>query len=255
MGKYPFVEVDPKTFVQSLFEQSSTQKQRLGTIRRLSDGREFIYGQAGGANIAVGVLCQGAVHDVANHGNIAVTNANANDTSVTVTLSDLAATANMYAEGYLHISNSTTAGKGYAYKVKSHPAANANANLVIQLYDYLRANLTTAFVTLCRHPAKALIIHPSPPTQALVGATVIPVTANYYAWFQRRGPAAVLANGTLVAGDHVAPSASVDGSVSPANSLNANSNADCPGLLEQRVGKVLTVNADGHYALIDLNLA
>jgi hypothetical protein len=161
----------------------------------------------------------------------------------------------MYAEGFLHVSNSTTSGKGYAYKIKSHPAANANANLVIQLYDYLRANLATAFVTLCRHPSKGVIITPTPVSQALVGVSVIPVTANYYAWFQKKGPAAVLANGTLVAGDHVAPSAAVSGAVSPANSLNANSNADCPGLLEQRVGKVLTVNANGHYALIDLNLA
>jgi hypothetical protein len=241
-----FKEQTPKSFVQSLFDESSTQKQKIGTICRLADGREFVYGQAGGANIAVGVICQGAVHDVANHGNLAVANANAEATAITVTLGDLLATANMYAEGFLHFNTGT--GAGYAYKIKSHPAANANANLVVTLYDPLRLTLATAKGTLSRHPAAAAVIHPSPPTQTLVGATIIPVTANYYAWFQKKGPACVLANGTLVAGDRAYTSTAVDGAVSP-SSGNAVDMA-----LEQFVGHVITVNANAHYAIINLNL-
>jgi len=247
MTQSVFKEQTPKTLIQDLFEESSTQKQRMGSTVLLADGREFVYGQAGAANIAVGKLVQGAVHDVANHGNMAVANANANATALTVTLGDLLVTANMYAEGFLHISDGT--GEGYAYKIKSHPAAVANANVVITLYDKLRLTLATAFCTLCKHPASGVVIMPSPPTQALVGSTIIPVTANYYAWFQKRGPACVLANGTLVAGDRAYTSTAVDGAVSP-SSGNAVDMA-----VEQFVGHVLTVNANTHHALINLVIA
>ena len=36
-----FVEERPSLYVQGLFEQSSTKKHRLGTIRALEDGRVF----------------------------------------------------------------------------------------------------------------------------------------------------------------------------------------------------------------------
>ena len=250
MTQSVFKEQTPKSFLQDLFEESSTQKQRIGTIMRLADGREFVYGQAGAANIAVGLLAQGAVHDVANHGNLATANANANATAITVTLSDLLATANMYAEGFLHFNTGT--GAGYGYKIKSHPAAAANANLVVTLYDKLRLTLATAKGTLSKHPASSVIVVPSPATQAIIGATIIPVTANYYAWFQKKGPACVLANGTLVAGDLAMSSNDVDGAVSPIN--NAYAANVVPGVLEQVVGRVITINANAHYAMIYLLL-
>jgi hypothetical protein len=251
-----FQEMDPQVYVQSLFDTSTTQKQKLGTTRRLSDGREFIYGKAGAANLVAGVLCQGPVHDVANHGNLAIAanvTAAANAKAVTVTLSDLAATANMYKEGFLHINTGANA-IGDLYKVLSNPAANANASCVITLYDAIRTTLLAAThkATLCKHPFDGLIIHPSPPTQAPVGVTLVDVLANNYAWFQRRGPAPVLANGTLVAGQVVMPSEAVDGAVSPVN--NAYAANVVPGVLLPVVGRVLTVNANAHVALIDLIL-
>ena len=248
-----FVEMDPKIFWQNLFATSSTQKHRIGTKRRLSDGREFIYGRAGAANLAAGVLVQAPTLDAANHANLVVAAANIADKDITVTLGNLLVTANMYAEGYLVINANT--GAGYAYKIKSHPAAVANATLKVSLYDSLRIALdSTSNATLVQHPAARVIIHPSPPTQALVGATLGVVLANYYAWFQTKGPAAVLANGTLVVGNRAAPSASVDGAVSPVDMATANSNANAPGLLTQHVGKVITIGADAQYVLVDLNL-
>ena len=245
MTQSVFKEQTPKSFLQDLFEESSTQKQRIGCTMRLADGREFVYCQAGGANIAVGKLCQGAVHDVANHGNIALTNANANVFSVTVTLGDLLATANMYAEGFLNICDGT--GEGYLYKIKSHPAAAANAALVLTLYDKVRLTTSSAHATLVKHPASGVIIHPSPATQALVGVTIIPVTANYYAWLQKKGPACVLVDGTIVAGGQVFVG-SVDGSVA-ASSGNA-----ITDIKLQTIGRVITVDANTMHGVIDLQL-
>lgn len=243
-------EVNPKFFAQGLYEASNTQKHPLGTVRELSDGRVFVYAQLA-ANTNVGVLCQGAAHDVANHGNIAVANnANVGSRIANVTLSDLLATANMYAEGYLHINTPVANGGGFAYKIKNHPAAAANAALSLQLYDAIRANIHSAAskATLCKHPCKDVIIHPSPPTQSLVGVTTANITANQYCWLQKKGPGVVLANGTLVAGDRVYASPAIDGAVSP-TSTNEVTDA-----LEQYVGSVLTVNANAHYALVDLNI-
>jgi len=244
-----FLEGIPTIYLQGLFEASNTAKHRIGTKRILSDGREFVYCQAG-ANINAGQLCQMPVHE-ANHANCNIpTAANAGDYQVTVTLGDADLTANAYAEGFLHINTPLANGGGRMYKIKAHPAANANANVTVTLYDKLRTALAanTSKATLSPHPCKGVIKHPSPPTGALVGVAPANITANQYFWCQCKGPAAVLIDGTVVAGDRVYPSAAVDGAVMP-SSGNA---ADM--VKEQAVGHVITVDANQHYGLVDLKL-
>ncbi len=244
-----FIEETPQTWIQGLFEESSTQKYKLGTRRRISDGREFIYGHAGASNLAVGKLMQASLPDTANTANLAVTNvANAVANAVrqiTVTNGDhaLANTANAYAEGYVAIQDGT--GLGYLYKIKNHPAIAANANGVFTLYDKLRANLTNAHVTLIKHPCEGILIHASPPTAGLVGVTLDNVTANYFAWFQTKGPASVLVQGTLVIGDTCIADATTDGAVGP----SANGQET-----EIQVGRVIDIGANGEYGIVDLNL-
>jgi hypothetical protein len=242
-----FYEQNPHHFVQSLFEESSTQLHRLGTVRRLNDGREFIYVKVGSANLAAGVLVQGAVAE-ANHANCALANvadAVASGTrQVTITLGSTAVSANDYAEGFLNIEDGT-AGAGHIYKIKNHPAANAGANLTLTLYDKLRANLTSAHGTLIKHPCKDVIIHPSPPTEALVGVTVRAMTANYYGWVQKKGPVSVLVNGTIVAGDCVIASGTVDGAVM----ASANGQET-----ERQVGMCIHAGANTEYGVVDLGL-
>lgn len=245
----PFLDLVPKMYLQGLFEESSAQKQKIGTTRVLSDGREFIYGRAGGANIAIGLLCQGATPDVANHGNLAVTNANANAVNVTVTLGNLLIAANAYAEGYLHINSGT--GQGYSYKIKSHPAAAANAALVVSLYDPIRLALATAKGTLTKQAASYVAPQAGPAAASLVGVTVVPMTTLYYGWLQRKGPCPVLVDATVIIGD-VVVAGSVAGSVKAAN--NAYAANVVPGMLVPLVGRVIVVNANAHYGLIDLNL-
>jgi hypothetical protein len=246
MTQAAFFEQTPTSFLQGLFEESSTQKQRIGMIRRLADGREFVYGKCGTSNIAVGLLCVGTATDVANHGNLAAAVANIGDQSITITLGNLLATANMYAEGFLYINANT--GEGYSYKIKSHPAASANANIVVTLYDPIRlATASGANATLSRHPAGLVVVSPSPPVSPVVGVTVIPVTANYFAWFQKKGPCPVLTEGTVVVSQEVFPAGgSNNGAVIP-SSGNA---IDMIKL--KKIGNVLVVNADTEYSFIDL---
>lgn len=243
-----FTEETPKSFVQGLFEESTTQKQRLGTVRRLGDGREFIYAKMGATVGVAGSVYQSPVTDIANIANVGLAAANVGDRDVTVTpvtVLTADAVANVYAEGFLHIN--TGPANGMSYKVRSHPALTANTANAFKLYDKLRsANLTTSSkATLTRHPCKDVIITPATkPTAGLVGVATFPVTANYYAWLQRRGPCAVETDGTVVAGDKVV-AAATSGCVGPAANGSESDIA---------IGCCLANNANDHWSLIDLLL-
>lgn len=248
----------PQQYLQGLFDESSTQKHPLGTRRRLSDGREFIYVQAGTSNLAAGQLVQGEVCDVANLANLAVTaNQAAGNKVIALTVGDSteAATANAFAEGYAYIN--TGAGNGCVYKINHHAAIAANANGNMYLSDKLRVAITTSSkVSLYKHPCKKVIVHPSPPTASLVGVPTFVVTANYYAWIQTKGPAAVEveegSGAAVVEGElaFASPGANgcVTGCVDNANAIDTQTTALFP------VGRVMANNANDHWALIDLDL-
>lgn len=240
-----FQEETPRSWVQGLYEESSTQKYPLGTERAISDGRVFVYVEVGAANLATGKLVQGEAIE-ANHANCAVANvanAVANRTrQVTVTLGNANLTANQYAEGFMNVEDGT--GLGYAYKVKNHPAANANANVVVTLYDKLRANLTSAHVTLVKHPCKDVIVTAANATQRIVGCPQMTLTANYYGWVQKKGAASVLVAGTLVAGDMAYEAANGAAGPPAANIVPTT----------QYVGRVLHLGANTEYGLVDLDL-
>jgi hypothetical protein len=154
----------------------------------------------------------------------------------------------MYAEGTLHVNAGL--GAGSMYKIKSHPAANANATLAVELYDALLSNLASANskASLVYNPCDGVIIHPSPPTTRLVGNPLFTVTANYYFWAQKRGPSPVDTDGTLVVGQTCFPSTGEDGTVQP-SSGNAIDMIKLP-----IVGEVMNVNANDAWSLINLKL-
>ena len=250
----------PTMFTQNLYEESNVALAPLGAVRTLSDGREFVYCHvSNAANLAAGALAQSPVCDVANLGNLAITaNANIGAKEVSITLGDTTAanTANALAGGILHIN--TGAGNGCAYRIESHAAIAANANGNIALSDKLRANIAaaTSKASLYPDPYKNVIVHPSPPTGKLVGVATFPVTKNYYAWLQRKGPCALEneagSGAALAPGEEAYASPASDGcitgQVSNANAIVAMTTFKFP------VGKVMANNANDHWALVDLNL-
>jgi len=241
-----FQEETPKAWAQALYSESSTKKARLGSIRRLNDGREFVYVQVS-ANIGSGLLCQAAVADVANLGNLAVTaNANIGDRSINFTMgaSSAANTQNEFEEGWAHIS--TINGSNWtAYKIKQHAAIAANANGTLYLYDKIRANLTTSDkVTITKNKAKKTLIAPTTLTGTIVGVTVMPMTANYYGWIQKKGECAVAVNGSANDGDGLVPEGGVAGYAGPSTAND----------LTCLIGTCMVNNADNGAALVDLNI-
>ncbi len=243
-----FIEEAPKIWLQSLFEESATQKHRLGTIRPLADGRQFVYIKAGATNLAPGKLTTPAVTDPTNTANLVPTAANIGDRLITLTNGDhaLANVANAYAEGWIYV-NLHAANGAVAYKIKSHAAIAANTAGTFYIYDKIRgANIAAGNgCSLLKNKYSGVLIKANTATGCALGVPVFSITANYYAWVQKKGPCAVLTQGTLVVGDVAIYDATTVGAVGP----NANG-----GEMKNAIGRVLQVNANGHYSLIDLDL-
>lgn len=223
-----------------LFEESTTQRHRLGELVTAGDGRAYRYCKAGATALVPGKLQQAAA-EATNHQNVAPAAAAIGATSVTVTLGATAATANQYAEGFLAIT--VTPGQGYQYKIKSHPAADASATLVLTLEDPIEVALTTSSrCDLSTNPYSAVVVNPTTATSAAVGVAVNNIAASSFGWLQVRGPAVVLADGALTVGVNVSASNAVAGAVEAAVTAQA------------ACGVCITGIADTEYGMVNLNI-
>lgn len=201
--------------MQDVRTQSSTKQHTLGTLAVTRDGRQFRYGHAGATALAAGKLAQiPAV--VANHQALVTVAAAVGATKVTVTLGGTAATADQYIDGYAVIRDTATTGAGQAFPINGNSAQTVTTgNVDVYLAEAVAEALTTASVTnLELSPYEGMLISSSGDTTEMVtGVPQIDVTAAYYAWFQVRGVAAVLGNGTITKGSGVIKSATTAGAV------------------------------------------
>lgn len=195
-----YSENEAQVFLQPLWQSSATKKHRLGTMRRLDDGREFVYAQAGAANLAAGKWCQSVVVTNAED---TVTVAHAVGTkAVTITEAGQAGgiTLNQFEDGWLIVD--AGAGIGEMYKIKGNPAIANAATGTIQLYDGLATLwvITTTNVHLHTNPYKAVIIGNAGLTVKPVCVPQRIVPANYYFWGQTKGWASMVIDQNSVAG-------------------------------------------------------
>lgn len=244
-----FQSGNPDIFDQHIWEESSTQKHPLGTLRDLGDGRVFTYAQAGAVALVAGTVNQMAVQ-VANHLNLDATAASAaaggrvGDTSLTVTLGATAATANQYAEGFIYHNKNGVLSQ--TYKIRSNPAADASATCKFELYDPIRVIVADADeFTPMKHPQDGVIIMPTAETRVPTGVAPIAVTVDYYFWNQVKGPCAVLADGTLVLGQHVRVS---DGTAGAVENLDRDGTAED----EPAIGTCINIGTTAETAAIML---
>lgn len=214
----------------------------LGTVGQTVDGRQFRWCKNGAVALSAGRVVQAEVPG-ANFDELAVVAAQAvGDKTVTITNGNTAITANMFRGGYLNVEDDT--GEGHMYRIASHPAADTSASCVITLAVGLQVAITTSTtVGLTKHKCDAVIIHPSPPTAAVVGVAPTSIAANAYFWAQFRGQASVLTDGVITAGKYVMPSASVDGAVAAYTT---------GGDDEIIIGQTVELAADTEHSAIDL---
>lgn len=211
---------------------SSAQNAPLGSRAVCLDGREFRYGLAGATTLDIGKLAQQPAA-VANHAVQAVqAAAPVGSTQVSLTLGATLASVNQYAGGYLIIQDSV--GAGASYLITGHPAAALSTTLVVNLAEPTTTALTTASrYSLVPNAFGNQVIAATTTVNLITGVPGIAVTNGFYGWFQVKGVAAVLGNGTPAQGSGVISSATTAGAT----------DVEAAATVTQRVG--IIVNSAG----------
>lgn len=227
---------------QELFDVSSNsfnESTTLGGLATTGDGRYFRYALAGAVALVPGTLQQGPAEVTGNENLTAV--AAAIGALQIVSTSTVTVTANQYQYGWAMIT--TSAGVGYQYQITSH-AAFTSAAPTFNISDPIVVALTTGSrIDLVANPFNGAIINPTVATGAPSGVAVAATPIGYYGWLQVKGPANVLADGTVVVGTSVCASNGTAGAVEAATGVQA------------LVGTAITGIATTEYGAIDLNLA
>lgn len=229
---------------QDIHQISSNQQSNLGARAETLDGREFRYGLAGAADLAVGKLAQQSAV-VTTHQNVVVAGS-AGDMTATVTLGATNnATADQYKDGYL--SGLSGTGAGQTVRIRTHGAiALSTAGTM-----YLAEPLTTTFAStpkasLTKNPFSGMIISSTADTtEQVVGVPIITITTAFYGWVQTKGIAAVLVNGTVTKGAGIIKGATTAGSA----------DIEATATITTRIGAIYdTAGGSTTYATVMLNI-
>ncbi len=206
VGNYQ--EGPPQLFAQGLFEESATQKQRLGTVRVLDDGRRYVYCQATDASIAAGICVSKAVspQDCTVAAADAAQNV-AGAKKIYLTLTGTP-TLNQYRDGWLVYTAGT--GIGEMCKIRGNTADDdpASGRCTFYLYDALGTTMVAANTTVSVHanPHDGVLINPAVADgdtttgERILGVTLRTITASYYFWAQTWGVASVVLDVDAAAG-------------------------------------------------------
>ena len=200
-------------FAQGIYEQSSTAKETLGTIRITQDGRKFRYAKAGAADLNRGKMGLGAALNAA-HVDEAILAAVAIGTytlDLTVTAGSALA-ADQLRGGYFQIMDGT--GEGQCLQIAGNTAISASGTSIqIALDDPIQVALdTTSEFTLVQSPWYA-VYESSTGESMVAGVAPIAVTTLYYYWAQTGGVANVLQAATDAVGCNMTVSTATAGAV------------------------------------------
>lgn len=188
---------------QGIYEESSTSKGDLGSVKEFEDGRKFVYCLNGTDTLTPGAWVQGPVENASDESIALQTSIAVGDTTVSIT-TGRAYTANELKDGWIQVEDVAAAVIGHARKIKSHPAADSAATLVITVYDAWTDTATAGTDTLnvMENPYNAVMLKNSTEDGPIIGVAPCDVTAAYYFWCQVAGPASVISGeGTIVVGD------------------------------------------------------
>lgn len=237
------------SFRQGIYAQSSTAREKVGTIRITRDGRKFRYSKCGATGIAVGkmTLMADVAANVSNQAAAAAGAAAIGATQITFAAGGAVTYAADYFAGGMLVINDAT-GEGAQYEIAGSTAVAAGTSITLTLARALNvAIVSTSEWSLVHNPGMAVITstdeenHPT-------GVTPIAVTAAYYFWAQVGGVATVLVNGTIAVWDMVVPGA-VAGSVKVIPDWAAATDSDMPIL-----GQAIRAGVDTEYTAVNLNI-
>lgn len=164
--------------------------------------------------------------------------------------------ADVYAGGYLHVTDDQ--GEGFTYRIKSNAAGTAAGLMRLDLYDNLQLAINSeSSAQLTGSLYRNLAISNNGTDDNVVGLAMRSVTAGYYAWVQTWGVGTVLADesaGTVAAGTIAQVSDGVNGAAQPFGGGAINSENDHSYDTEPVIGYFLGAAADTEYVPIYLQI-
>lgn len=181
----------PASVGQSIYEESVTQRAKIGTRMDLGDGRVFYYARNSTAatNLAAGKLVGSPVVATERSTTLPAIVATGEKELTVTAVADIA--ADYYSEGYASFPLGT--GLGQTYKIRGNEAITAAATGQVYLYDpIVTALATTTDTIIVPNMFMGTILIPDDVIFTL-GVPLIPVNTSYYYWVQTWGPVAVLA--------------------------------------------------------------
>ena len=249
---------------QGIYDVSTVQNFPLGYKLEFDDGRIFRYADfvsaVGPGKIAAqdaSVTVQTSID--AKFTNSAGTGADQAISSSTVYMLDTdsfstADAADVYAGGYLQITDDT--GEGHNYRIKSNTQATAAGLIRLDLYDPLAvAVVSEASASIVGNPYRNLAINDANVDAIVAGVTVVDMAAAEYGWVQTKGVATVLGDGTIASAGSIAQvSDSVNGAAQVFGGGAINSEDDHSYHLEPIVGIWLDAVTDTEYGPVKLSI-
>ena len=220
----------------------------LGAMGFTPDGRCFRWALAGEAIGAGQLVMQKAPGSTSHDSDVPTTAASVGATTITVTPAGGAITVDQYEDGVIFIND--VDGEGHMYAIRSHPAADAAAAVVLTLHETVREALTSSSQSgIVENDYKDVEIYDADDIDGpALGVAPAEVANDEYFWLQTRGRASVLIQGTVVVGDAVEASQTTDGAVC-LHDVSANTD-------QAPVGVVGTeVVATTEYGYVHLNIA
>ncbi len=196
-----------QAFNQGILETSAVQRESLGCIRLLSDGRKFRYSKATAVAIAPGANLQPSV-PTANHINLSAAATARGSVFVALTVGATEVTENMYKDGYLQINAGTAGTLGRQYKIKSHTIIGAAGGAItVELDEPLMTALvaTTDKLSLIPNPFNGVAVGGADKPSA--GLAQIAVPASHFFWSATGGLAAGPVPNTAAPGTPLVPAA------------------------------------------------
>lgn len=178
-------------FSQGLYAESATQKEKLGRVRELDDGRTFVYMKNGAVALAAGAVVASVITSGMNEQTVTVAHP-AGTEAVTITDSGGGTSADAYKDGRLVVTAGS--GIGESYSIVGNTAAGAGETFTVQLATPLATvwSIATTDVTLYQNKYNGVVVNPTDGQQLPVGVPQRAVTANYYFWGQALGDGAML---------------------------------------------------------------
>lgn len=231
--------------IDPLTENTTAKQWPLGT-KLIYGERVFRYALAGAGSLVAGNVLQGQA-PVAGHVTEAVDTLSIGAVTVAMTPSATAITLNEYQDGFF-VQDAGASGAGYAYKIKSNATSDGSTAFDTVLIDPLVVAIPAAgTVSMIQNPwGEVLQAIVTTPTAKIAGVAQAVVTNAKYGWVQTRGPASVLTEGTVIAGNPVTGAAGTAGACGPLTTALV--------VKEQVIGFCMVAGADDTWSTIFLTL-